>query len=102
VTAYDTIRDTLTRLEQAGVEAPKIQATYHRQTDEQASAIIEALDTAAWVPQAGTAGSGAVWLHTRVSTNLDINVFLTDDRPKPDSPMLARIRQVIEGVRNRG
>jgi hypothetical protein len=102
MTAYDTIRDTLNRLEQAGVEPPKIVASFHRQTDEQATAIMEALDTYTWAPVGGTAGSNTVWAQAR-AIGIEVDVFLADDtRPRPDSPMLARVRNIIAGVVNRG
>jgi phosphoribosylcarboxyaminoimidazole (NCAIR) mutase len=102
MTAYDTIRDTLTRLEQAGVEPPRVVVSYHRMSDEQATSIMEALDTFTWAPAGGTAGSGTVWATAR-RPGVEVNVFLADEtRPRPDSPMLARVRNVIAGVTNRG
>lgn len=100
MTAYHTIRDTLNRLEQAGIPAPKIQATYHRQSDEEATAILEALDTLTWAPNGGTAGSNTVWMAGK-APGVEVDVFLADDnRPRPDSPMLARIRNIVD--RHRG
>jgi hypothetical protein len=97
---YHQIKDTISRLEQAGIDPPKVVVAYHRQTDEQATGILEALDTLTWAPQGGTAGTNTVWMAGK-APGVEVNVFLEDDRrPRPESPMLTRVRNIVE--RHRG